>query len=134
VINETIAGEAVMIDLNTGTYYSLDAVGAEIWDEISRGASLEQIVSQLEARYDAPADAIEGAVRRLADELERENLIVGANGDAPAGWTPSEAAVDARKPFEEPTLQKFTDMQDLVLLDPVHEVDERGWPHQKPAA
>jgi hypothetical protein len=133
VINETIAGEAVMIDLNTGTYYSLDAVGAEIWDEISRGASLEQIVSQLEARYDAPADAIEGAVRRLADELERENLIVGANGDAPAGWTPS-AAVDARKPFEEPTLQKFTDMQDLVLLDPVHEVDERGWPHQKPAA
>jgi len=26
-------------------------------------------------------------------------------------------------------VEKYTDMQDLVLLDPVHEVDERGWPH-----
>jgi hypothetical protein len=25
-------------------------------------------------------------------------------------------------------LQKFTDMQDLLLLDPIHEVDESGWP------
>jgi hypothetical protein len=28
-------------------------------------------------------------------------------------------------------LQKFTDMQELLLLDPIHEVDERGWPHRK---
>ena len=31
--------------------------------------------------------------------------------------------------FEAPILQKYTDMQDLLLLDPIHEVDEAGWPH-----
>jgi hypothetical protein len=28
-----------------------------------------------------------------------------------------------------PVLNKYTDMQDLLLLDPIHEVDERGWPN-----
>ena len=34
--------------------------------------------------------------------------------------------------FEAPSLEKYTDMQDLVLLDPVHEVDQTGWPRQQP--
>jgi hypothetical protein len=34
--------------------------------------------------------------------------------------------------FEPPLLEKFTDMEDLLLLDPVHEVDGRGWPHPAP--
>ena len=34
-----------------------------------------------------------------------------------------------RVPYVPPVLEKFTDMQDLILLDPVHEVSERGWPH-----
>ena len=32
--------------------------------------------------------------------------------------------------FEFPIIEKFTDMQELLLLDPIHEVDEKGWPHQ----
>ena len=43
-------------------------------------------------------------------------------------------AEDTIGPFVPPTLEKYTDMQDLVLLDPVHEVDERGWPHAQAAA
>jgi hypothetical protein len=35
--------------------------------------------------------------------------------------------------FEKPGLQKYSDMQDLLLLDPIHEVDEMGWPHALPA-
>jgi hypothetical protein len=35
---------------------------------------------------------------------------------------------DERRPFDEPVLEKFEDMQDLILLDPVFEVDEAGWP------
>jgi hypothetical protein len=30
--------------------------------------------------------------------------------------------------FVEPALNKYTDMQELLLLDPVHEVSEAGWP------
>jgi hypothetical protein len=31
--------------------------------------------------------------------------------------------------FEAPVLQKYTDMQDLLLLDPIHDTDETGWPN-----
>ena len=37
-----------------------------------------------------------------------------------------------RLSFEAPILHKYTDMQDLLLLDPIHEVDEAGWPSVKP--
>lgn len=30
--------------------------------------------------------------------------------------------------FEEPIFHKYTDMEDLLLLDPIHDVDETGWP------
>ena len=33
--------------------------------------------------------------------------------------------------FEKPVLQKHTDMQELLLLDPIHEIDEKGWPSKK---
>jgi hypothetical protein len=31
--------------------------------------------------------------------------------------------------YQKPVLEKFTDMQDLILLDPVHDVNPKGWPH-----
>ena len=33
-----------------------------------------------------------------------------------------------------PALERFTDMEDLLLLDPVHDVEEMGWPHVNPNA
>jgi len=39
-----------------------------------------------------------------------------------------------RPPFVKPILQKYTDMADLLLLDPIHEVGEQGWPHPAPRA
>ncbi len=35
--------------------------------------------------------------------------------------------------FAPPRLQRYTDMQDLLLLDPIHDVDEVGWPVASPA-
>jgi hypothetical protein len=36
-------------------------------------------------------------------------------------------------PFQPPLFEKFTDMEAMLLLDPVHDVDDEGWPHM-PAA
>jgi hypothetical protein len=36
--------------------------------------------------------------------------------------------VSGRLSFTHPQLQKYTDMQELLLLDPIHEVEESGWP------
>jgi len=73
------------------------------------------------------------AVNQLLDELREEGLIVAdeANGKLPLSGSSTSVAgpiVTTRIEFRAPTFEKFTDMQELILLDPIHEVDQSGWP------
>jgi len=132
VITETIDGEAVIIHQGTGAYYSIAASGAAVWACIESEAPVSAIVASLEARYeDASLSEIEAGVERLIGELRGEDLIAEANGDGPSPQSslPDGPSLGA---FGRPALRKYTDMQDLILIDPVHEVDERGWPHATP--
>src|SRR5437764_230022 len=61
VIHETIEGEVILIDLKTGTYYSLREAGAAIWEAIDRGAGLDAIEDALERRYEGSSDEIREA-------------------------------------------------------------------------
>ena len=132
VINEVIDGEAVMIDLATGSYYSLNDMGSAIWSWIEAGAAHTEIIQFLAQRYDAPLPEIERAVDELLDRLQREGLVTVAQAEAPEHETDT-TTPGQHLPFEPPKLDKYDDMQDLILLDPVHEVQqERGWPHVNP--
>ncbi len=131
VITETIEGEAIMINLGTGNYYSVGGSGAEICSWLEQGAELEAIVDALAQRYDADRGSVTEAVEKLLRELEGEELVVLDSGNGARRTLEGGAAAGT---FEPPRLEKYTDMQDLVLLDPVHEVDERGWPHTQPSA
>jgi Coenzyme PQQ synthesis protein D (PqqD) len=133
VIHETIEGEVILIDLKTGTYYSLRDTGAAVWQAIEQGAGEDAVVAGLRSRYDASEDQIREAVRQLLAELEREGLIRADEGGAAQAAPPSASDNGAgRLPFVAPLLEKHTDMQDLILLDPVHEVGAQGWPHPAP--
>jgi Coenzyme PQQ synthesis protein D (PqqD) len=130
VINETIEGEAIMINLVTGNYYSLDTVGGEIWELLEQSLSAEDIVTVLGQRYEASEEVIRNAVVELLAQLASEQLVVrddGRHSAAPPAST--QTGGTGRLPFEAPKFEKFTDMPDLILLDPVHDVDQRGWPY-----
>jgi hypothetical protein len=131
VVHETIDGEVVIIHLDTGCYYSLDGVGAVIWDRLDHGASLGETGAWLGQQYPANQLEAESTVARLVGELQTENLIVALNGPtaSPNGRVESGAPLPVA--FQSPVLHKHTDMQDLLLLDPIHEVDETGWPSIK---
>jgi hypothetical protein len=129
VINETIDGEAIMINLATGSYYSLDRVGGDVWALLEASLPVDDIVVELGRRYDAAEDDIRSGVDDLLQRLSDEELVVACGDGDPVRTRPSEPAPAERLPFHPPKLEKFTDMQDLILLDPVHEVDSRGWPH-----
>jgi Coenzyme PQQ synthesis protein D (PqqD) len=129
VIGEVIDGEAVIINLTTGNYYSLNESGATIWDSLGHPTSLDEIVARLTSRFDAPAEQVETDARALLEDLEREQLIVAAEENGALVQAGSEPALSARARYQPPRLEKHTDMQDLILLDPVHEVGEQGWPN-----
>jgi hypothetical protein len=129
-MHETIEGEVILIDLDTGTYYSLRESGAVVWQGIQDGAETAHIVDTLTSSYEGSADEIGSAVADLLEELTQEGLIEPVDGDTSAAETRVlSVPVPGRPPFRAPVLEKHTDMQDLILLDPVHEVDARGWPH-----
>src|ERR1051325_431223 len=129
VIHETIEGEVVVIDLRSGTYYSLREAGAIVWRALERGADEEEILAELERHDDGTLDEMRDATRRLLDELESEGLVRVEESAGAGGGAIGSTNNAARMPFRPPVLEKHTDMQDLILLDPVHEVGARGWPH-----
>lgn len=129
VINEVIDGEAIMINLATGTYYSLDRVGGDVWALLEAATPPDQIVAELGRRYNGAEQKIRQGVDDLLTRLCEENLVIPCHAAEPVGTASLSPAPTTRPPFELPRLEKFTDMQDLILLDPVHEVDSRGWPH-----
>lgn len=133
VIHESIDGEVIVIDLGTGSYYSLKGSGAEVWDVLDRHgvATEDHLVNALATRFDCSRQELATGVGSLLKELRDEGLVVEAEA-ANASVSPVQAASGSKAPFEPPRLEKFTDMQDLVLLDPVHEVDATGWPQRRP--
>jgi hypothetical protein len=124
VVHETIEGEVVIIHLDTGCYYSLDGVGAVLWNWLDGGASLAEAAERLGQSY--PSQPAAEVVARLAADLQAEELIVPTVGKTSNGQAMAAPALPAN--FQNPVLHKHTDMQDLLLLDPIHEVDETGWP------
>ena len=45
---------------------------------------------------------------------------------------PPPAVTPTDEPYQAPVLQAFDDMQDLLLFDPIHEVEPTGWPQVSP--
>jgi hypothetical protein len=134
IVSEIIDGEAIVIHLETGCYYSLDRVGAEIWSLLQRQLALPAIVAAVRQRYDCTGIDPEPAVRALVDRLREERLIAVAElpGDpGVAEGDPPRPPGEPREPFRAPAMQKYVDMQDFLLVDPIHEVDDAGWPHPR---
>jgi hypothetical protein len=136
VIHETIDGEVIVINLASGNYYSVKGAGADVWDVIqsSPGANEGTIVDAIAGRFDEPRDAVEPEIVGFLEQLRREELVAASEDGVVVSIPPSNGAGNGARAFERPLLEKYTDMQDLVLLDPVHEVDATGWPHPKPDA
>lgn len=128
VVHETIEGETIVIHLDTGTYYSLRGSAAHIWDMLEAGWSADEVTDELALCYETRADALAGSVREFVSGLVREDLVERRNGDASAQpRRPVASPPDGE--FSPPKIEKFTDMQYFLLLDPVHEVEATGWPH-----
>ena len=130
VVGEIIDHEAVIINLETGHYFSLEHVGADIWHEIERIASVDAIATAIANKYKIDKSEARQHVDALVDLLLSESLIRPA--DTPDASTQVELyPSDTPAQFILPQLKKYTDMEDLILLDPIHNVDTMGWPNVK---
>jgi hypothetical protein len=120
---EEFDGEVVAINLDTGIYFSLKAPASWIFTDLSAGHSVETLLNIVAADSNLYL-----AVDVFISELVSSGLLR-------AKVSVSEPIVDpllGSIPIHDltpPILESFGDMQSLLLLDPVHDVDENlGWP------
>ena len=102
VISEVVENEVVLVNFDSGSYYSLGGSGTQVWEALEGGAAPHEVVNAVLSAFDGPEAEISMAVRSFLEQLLEESL------------------------------ERFDDMRDMLLLDPIHEVDEAGWPHTKP--
>jgi hypothetical protein len=135
VVAQVVDGEVVAINLDSGCYYSLRDSAAVIWGLLAAGCSVEEVVADLQGRYLGAPETIDGETVRFAQELSHEGLLrQRATGATERAQHQSSGAAEAPVPFASPVLESFNDMEDLLLLDPVHDVGGEGWPHVMPIA
>ena len=130
VVHETIDGEVIVIQLERGVYFSLAGTGAEIWDLLARGCGAEAVSAAIASRYSSELEPVATAVNGLIERLVDEGVLV-TDGDQARTEIDLEPADGD---FAEPALERYDDMHDFLLIDPVHEVAESGWPQRDPGA
>ncbi len=124
VAHEIIDGEAVVIHFDSGNYYSMNGVSSQLWQWLAAGASRQQILDAFQELSPSQVQSIDD----FAESLVKEEILQRLS--SPAGDPP---VVPKREvAFEEPKFVKYNDMQNLLLSDPIHDVDETGWPNMAP--
>ena len=133
VVSEIIDGEAVIMNLVTGNYFSAPDTGAVIWAWIEQGAGMDQIQHNLSLTFDVSDTELSAALDKFIAELLENMLIVDTGTVSDQHASAFVPASGPRVPFVPPVLGIHTDMQDMLLLDPIDDVDATGWPAAAPA-
>ncbi|GJL83674.1 MAG: hypothetical protein DHS20C01_33080 [marine bacterium B5-7] len=135
VIRESFDDEDVIVNLDTGSYFSLNKTGTKIFNLLEAGATIDSASDHMIQTHTGDVAVIDLAVCNLIEQLLTEGLILAVertesmdNHDA----APIPDDAEEKPAFTPPILEKYTDMQEMLLLDPVHDVDDSGWPARKP--
>jgi hypothetical protein len=128
---ETVLEEgAVLLNLKTKFYYSLNKSGHTLWDLLEMCESSEDLTQKMMEIYQADSAKTNESVSRFLNELEKEQLVIPRQGKIDGAG--SERITRARpqspekEPFFEPELIKHD--------EPLHEVVQNPFDPQLPLA
>ena len=68
--------DAVILNIDTGFYFSLDEVGTYIWEKIAEGVPEEAIIASISDQYGVKPEMVAGDLKGLLKDLIKEELIV----------------------------------------------------------
>ena len=129
VVSETIDDETIIMHHGSGHYFNCTDSAVLIWSLIERGARLHVVADRLASSFELTHEQALDVVRRFVSTLVEHDLIRPGPANDLAG---GEVVWAVKGSFNEPVLGVHTDLADMLLLDPVHDVDEVGWPAPKP--
>lgn len=123
VVFETFEGDTVLIHLDTGRYFNLGGSASLVWQWLLEGCAVSEMERALQSRF-GTTDGLQA----FLDHLLAEQLVRPVSA---SGATPSEVAAEVA--YEAPFLNVTSDLEELFTIDPIHDVDDSGWPNLKAA-
>jgi hypothetical protein len=116
VAADVIDGEAMIINLANGMYYTADGVGAEIWSMVDAGHGPRAMAEHLAARYGVEAEAVLLDVEQFLAALSEADLTRPTVNPAAAAPSMTDGVPDT--PYVRPQLVAYSDLGDVLALDP----------------
>ena len=123
---EDFDGEFVVLNLESGEYFSFADAGALIWQGLAQGMTANELVSGLEATSPRTNEIL-GFIAKIIDA----GLVIAVDDAVTKG----DADLISRISKDESNLsfEAFDDLAALLVADPIHDVErEAGWPHKAP--
>lgn len=68
-------GETVVLDIETGQYYGLNAVGTQVFALAEAPIPVSEVIDRLRAGYDVPSDRLRQDVLAFLEEMQAHGLI-----------------------------------------------------------
>lgn len=126
---EDFGDEIILVNLHNGAYFSMKGTAAVVWKQLQRSQVMPHFLDQLSATYELGSNSLQ-SLQQFLHQCVDDELILFDDGEA--GHLARYDAPQSGKPsLPVPKYDKFTNMQDILLLDPIHDVGELGWPHPK---
>lgn len=75
VLARGVGDETVILDLASGAYFGLDAVGARMWQLMNEEKSVAQVCTAIEAEYEVTRDQVERDLAKLLEDLASHGLV-----------------------------------------------------------
>ena len=126
-------GQYIVLNHVTGDYYSFDRASSAVLGALLSGADESSVTAAFLEKY-GPDCGAAPAVAKFVAELLEAGIIAAAAGEAIPAAEAGAAHIGeiADKTMPELGFEAFSDVADLLLMDPIHEVDEEmGWPVPK---
>jgi hypothetical protein len=126
IVHETLDGETVVINLASGSYFSIEGTGADLWARLLAGETVTESATALAAQHGADPTAVAAAIVAFHRELFDHGIITVPSADVPTSGGDLGS-------FAVPNLRVYDDLREHLLLDPVHDVERgTGWPAVSP--
>jgi hypothetical protein len=76
VFYSEVAQEAVLLNVQTGSYHSLDEIGSTIWRALATPQSVGEICAKMVEEYPANPDEVRADTLEFVGQLAERNLLI----------------------------------------------------------
>lgn len=88
VLSRELDGETVLLNLDTGIYFGLDAVATDMWRAMHATQALSEAVETLRAQYAADPVVLRNDLLRLANQMLMKGLLQAGASKSPSAPSP----------------------------------------------